>query len=201
MTQLASCAQLVFAPIFKKIDFIIVHWVVETLRIDTRCRQMEPKFYNFLGGEPPDTLWFAPSRRCLRYPNDCVYIDSWLMPILPSASLWYTMKWTSIVVHLSMTVCRTLGIPTRSVTNFASAHDTDASMTIDKHVDEKGKKVPGYDDSIWWVIAMTSVPWRSKWCLSDICHKSSILHLWKHATILPLVAWFQSGYCVKFHPM
>ena len=30
-------------------------------------------------------------------------------------------------------VCRAVGIPARSITNFSSAHDTDASMTIDEH--------------------------------------------------------------------
>ncbi len=34
---------------------------------------------------------------------------------------------------LLLTVCRALGIPCRSVTNFASAHDCDGSITIDTH--------------------------------------------------------------------
>lgn len=34
-------------------------------------------------------------------------------------------------------VCRALGIPCRSVTNFKSAHDTDASLTIDKFINTR----------------------------------------------------------------
>jgi len=45
---------------------------------------------------------------------------------------------------------RALGIPTRSVTNFASAHDTEGSMTIDKYLDEDGEEVNGLSsDSVW----------------------------------------------------
>ena len=51
--------------------------------------------------------------------------------------------------NVSFSVLRALGIPTRSVTNFASAHDSDASMTIDFHFDEGGKPLKELDDSIW----------------------------------------------------
>lgn len=47
------------------------------------------------------------------------------------------------------TVCRTLGIPCRPVTNFVSAHDTDDTLTIDKFFDPKGEKMELNDDSIW----------------------------------------------------
>ncbi|KAL4235093.1 hypothetical protein ACF0H5_006731 [Mactra antiquata] len=47
-------------------------------------------------------------------------------------------------------VCRALGIPCRPVTNYKSAHDTDASITIDVHYDARGKPLKQYDaDSIW----------------------------------------------------
>ena len=52
-------------------------------------------------------------------------------------------------------VCRTLGIPTRSVTNFGSAHDTDASMTIDKYYNEELEPLEGMNsDSVWSVPAV-----------------------------------------------
>ena len=46
-------------------------------------------------------------------------------------------------------VLRALGIPTRSVTNFESAHDSDASMTIDFHFDQEGNPVEELNDSVW----------------------------------------------------
>jgi len=47
------------------------------------------------------------------------------------------------------TLLRALGVPTRSVTNFESAHDCDASVTIDYHWDEEGKPVADLNDSVW----------------------------------------------------
>ncbi|XP_046369672.2 annulin-like isoform X1 [Haliotis rufescens] len=51
---------------------------------------------------------------------------------------------------VTTTVCRALGIPARSVTNFASAHDTDGSITIDIHFDESGDAAEDMNaDSVW----------------------------------------------------
>uniref|UniRef100_A0A2R5LJF4 Putative transglutaminase/protease-like logues n=1 Tax=Ornithodoros turicata TaxID=34597 RepID=A0A2R5LJF4_9ACAR len=48
------------------------------------------------------------------------------------------------------TVCRALGIPSRPVTCYASAHDTDESITIDRYFDKDGEELKKYaKDSVW----------------------------------------------------
>ncbi|XP_056606551.1 protein-glutamine gamma-glutamyltransferase 5-like [Triplophysa dalaica] len=47
------------------------------------------------------------------------------------------------------TVMRALGIPTRVVTNFSSAHDTNGNMVIEEYYSELGKKLSLSKDSIW----------------------------------------------------
>lgn len=48
------------------------------------------------------------------------------------------------------TICKTLGIPMRIVTNYASAHDTQGSLTVDYFVDAEGKVMEELNsDSIW----------------------------------------------------
>uniref|UniRef100_A0A0B7A7F1 protein-glutamine gamma-glutamyltransferase n=1 Tax=Arion vulgaris TaxID=1028688 RepID=A0A0B7A7F1_9EUPU len=51
---------------------------------------------------------------------------------------------------VATTICRALGIPARSVTNFGSAHDTDGSITIDVHFKPNGELDDSNNyDSVW----------------------------------------------------
>lgn len=48
------------------------------------------------------------------------------------------------------TICRALGIPARSVTNFSSAHDCDGSITVDCHWTPEGQPLDELNaDSVW----------------------------------------------------
>ncbi|XP_012946813.1 protein-glutamine gamma-glutamyltransferase 4 [Aplysia californica] len=60
----------------------------------------------------------------------------------------YAQCW--VFSHVLTTVCRALGIPCRSLTNYESAHDTDHTVTIDSYKNEDGDDMPEYkQDSTW----------------------------------------------------
>ncbi|KAL5021108.1 hypothetical protein ScPMuIL_000263 [Solemya velum] len=88
------------------------------------------------------------------YPKKCTLPWSWTGSVKiikefmeKGKSVKYGQCW--VFSGLVTTLCRSLGIPTRSVTNFESAHDCDSSMTIDSHYDEDGDPMEDMNDSVW----------------------------------------------------
>ncbi|XP_011169553.1 annulin isoform X1 [Solenopsis invicta] len=74
------------------------------------------------------------------------------------------------------TICRTLGIPCRVVTNYSSAHDTQSSLTVDYFVNSEGKIMEELNsDSIWnfhvwnevWMKRLDLSPDYSGWQVID----------------------------------
>ncbi|XP_044752197.1 annulin [Coccinella septempunctata] len=66
------------------------------------------------------------------------------------------------------TICRALGLPTRTVTNYSSAHDTQGSLTVDYFLNQDGDMVEDLNsDSVW-----TFHVWNEVWmCRSDVDEK------------------------------
>lgn len=52
------------------------------------------------------------------------------------------------IMCVSLPVSRALGIPCRVVSNFGSAHDSNANLMIENVYDEKGENISD-SDSIW----------------------------------------------------
>uniref|UniRef100_A0AAQ5X8W8 Protein-glutamine gamma-glutamyltransferase 2 n=1 Tax=Amphiprion ocellaris TaxID=80972 RepID=A0AAQ5X8W8_AMPOC len=76
-----------------------------------------------------------------------------------SGPVRYGQCW--VFAAVACTVSRALGIPCRVVTNFGSAHDTDANLVIENLYDEDGKRISG-GDSVWnfhvWVDSWMTRP-------------------------------------------
>ncbi|KAM6981928.1 protein-glutamine gamma-glutamyltransferase 2-like [Tautogolabrus adspersus] len=76
-----------------------------------------------------------------------------------SGPVRYGQCW--VFAAVACTVSRALGIPCRVVTNFGSAHDSDANLMIENLYDENGERIPG-GDSVWnfhvWVDSWMTRP-------------------------------------------
>ncbi|CAG6021231.1 unnamed protein product [Menidia menidia] len=89
-----------------------------------------------------------------------------------SGPVRYGQCW--VFAAVACTVSRALGIPCRVVTNFGSAHDTNANLMIENLYDENGERLSG-GDSVWnfhvWVDSWMTRPDLGKefdgWQTSD----------------------------------
>lgn len=61
------------------------------------------------------------------------------------------------------TVCRALGIPCRSVTNYVSAHDTNSTMTVDKFYTATGDEIEGGADGETFDSCWNFHVWNDVW--------------------------------------
>lgn len=64
---------------------------------------------------------------------------------------------------LVVTICRALGIPCRSVTNYVSAHDTNRTFTVDKYFDRDGNEVPNGPDEDCYDSCWNFHVWNDVW--------------------------------------
>ncbi|RXG71622.1 Hemocyte protein-glutamine gamma-glutamyltransferase, partial [Armadillidium vulgare] len=64
---------------------------------------------------------------------------------------------------VTTTICRALGIPCRSVTNYVSAHDTNSSLTIDKFFSKAGDEIEGGPDGENWDSIWNFHVWNDVW--------------------------------------
>lgn len=92
---------------------------------------------NDFGGGTPPTKWLGSQKILQQYYKTRKPVK-------------YGQCW--VFSGVLATICRTLGLPCRVVTNYASAHDTQSSLTVDYFVDAEGKAMEELNsDSIWQV--------------------------------------------------
>ncbi|VEN38687.1 unnamed protein product [Callosobruchus maculatus] len=67
----------------------------------------------------------------------------------------------------TVTVCRALGLPCRSTTNYVSAHDTNQTLTVDKYFDIFGNKIEEKQADSCWNFHVWNDVWMARPDLRD----------------------------------
>lgn len=67
-----------------------------------------------------------------------------------------------VFAGVTTAVCRALGLPARTVTNYFSAHDTQASATVDTFFDENGKPVDKLNTDSMWNFHVWNETWMKR---------------------------------------
>ncbi|XP_051915735.1 protein-glutamine gamma-glutamyltransferase 2-like [Hippocampus zosterae] len=106
------------------------------------------------------------------HPGQWVGTGDILRQWVESGPVRYGQCW--VFAAVGCTVSRALGIPCRVVTNFGSAHDTNANLIIENHYNEDGERI-SEGDSVWnfhvWVDSWMTRPDLGKefdgWQTSD----------------------------------
>ncbi|KAJ6655544.1 hypothetical protein lerEdw1_005015 [Lerista edwardsae] len=88
---------------------------------------------------------FANHENPSRWDGSVAILRKWVQNNYSSVK--YGQCW--VFAGVAGTVLRCLGIPTRLVTNFNSAHDVDRTLSIDKYYDPSGKSLKIGQDSTW----------------------------------------------------
>lgn len=70
---------------------------------------------------------------------------------------------------------RVLGVPSRVVTVFNAAHDTDGNLSVEEYYSSSGEKLNLTKDSVWWV---------------DLCLKSDFFQWYRFVLLFVLFCFF-----------
>ncbi|XP_076234244.1 transglutaminase isoform X1 [Calliopsis andreniformis] len=108
---------------------------------------------DFEGGTPP-TKWLGSQKILQQYYKS-------------KKPVKYGQCW--VFSGVLATVCRTLGLPCRVVTNYASAHDTQSSLTVDYFVDAEGKVMEELNSDSIWNFHVWNEVWMKRLDLSPDC--------------------------------
>lgn len=108
---------------------------------------------DFGGGTPP-TKWLGSQKILQQYYKT-------------KKPVKYGQCW--VFAGVLATVCRTLGLPCRVVTNYSSAHDTQSSLTVDYFVDAEGSVLEELNSDSIWNFHVWNEVWMKRLDLSPDC--------------------------------